>query len=230
MPGTANAPGPPSPTITVEHLTKSYGPHEVLSDVTFHVQRGEVLGLLGPNGAGKTTTMRVLTGYLPATAGTVQVAGFDVLTRSLDVRRRVGYLPESVPLYPEMTVQGYLDFMAKVKGISGRARKATIDDVMQRTRIADRARQLIGKLSKGYRQRVGLAQALLGDPDVLILDEPTVGLDPNQIIETRQLIKGMGGDHTVILSTHILPEVSMTCSRVVIINKGRTIAEDTPAG
>ena len=214
--------------ITVEHLTKTYGTHQALQDVTFHVQKGEVLGFLGPNGAGKTTTMRILTGYLPPSGGTAQVGGYDVTRHSLEVRRQIGYLPESVPLYPEMSVRSYLDFMAKIKGIPRSRRKAAIDDAMEKSRVTDRAGMLIGKLSKGYRQRVGLAQALLGSPPVLILDEPTVGLDPKQIIETRNVIKGLGGDHTIILSTHILPEVSMTCSRVVIINAGRTVAEDTP--
>lgn len=214
--------------ITVEHLSKTFGPHQALSDVSFHVKKGEVLGFLGPNGAGKTTTMRILTGYLPATSGTAKVAGYDLSTHSLEARRRLGYLPESVPLYPEMSVRGYLDFMARVKGIPRDRRRAAIDEAMEKTRVAERADQLIGKLSKGFRQRLGLAQALLGNPDVLILDEPTVGLDPKQIIETRNLIKGLGGEHTIVLSTHILPEVSMTCSRVVIVNEGRTVAEDTP--
>jgi ABC-2 type transport system ATP-binding protein len=214
--------------IQVEHLTKTYGTRRALSDVTFSVQKGEVLGFLGPNAAGKTTTMRILTGYLPASSGTASVAGFDVSRQSLEVRRRIGYLPETVPLYPELPVRGYLDFMAKIKGIDGRGRKAEVDRVMEMVGVADRATQLVGKLSRGYKQRVGLGQAILGGPDVLILDEPTVGLDPRQIIEIRNLIKGLGGEHTVMLSTHILPEVSATCSRVIIINEGRVVAEDTP--
>ena len=214
--------------IDVQHLTKDYGAYRAINDVTFTVQKGEVLGFLGPNGAGKTTTMRILTGYMPASSGTVTVAGYDVFRQSVEARRRVGYLPETVPLYTEMSVRGYLDFMAKIKNIPRGERKAQIDRVMEATRITERANQLIEKLSKGFRQRVGLAQALLGNPDVLVLDEPTVGLDPKQIIEVRNLIRGFGGEHTVILSTHILPEVSMTCSRVIIINDGRVVAVDTP--
>jgi ABC-2 type transport system ATP-binding protein len=214
--------------IDVQNLTKDYGPYRAISDVSFRVERGEVLGFLGPNGAGKTTTMRILTGYMPATSGTVSVAGFDIFKQSVEARRRIGYLPETVPLYTEMSIRSYLDFMAKIKGVPRPERKSQIERVMDATRIDQRADQLIHKLSKGFRQRVGLAQALLGSPDVLILDEPTVGLDPKQIIEVRNLIRGFGGDHTVILSTHILPEVSMTCSRVIIINDGRVVAVDTP--
>ncbi|HYU17315.1 MAG TPA: ABC transporter ATP-binding protein [Chloroflexota bacterium] len=214
--------------IDVQQLTKDYGPHRAISDVTFSVERGEVLGFLGPNGAGKTTTMRILTGYMPATSGTVTIAGFDIFKQSVEARQRVGYLPETVPLYPEMSVSGYLDFMAKLKGIPRRDRKSEIERVMRATGVVERAEQLIAKLSKGFRQRVGVAQALLGSPDVLVLDEPTIGLDPRQIIEVRNLIKSFGGEHTVILSTHILPEVSMTCSRVIIINDGRLVAVDTP--
>jgi ABC-2 type transport system ATP-binding protein len=214
--------------IDVQHLTKDYGPSRAITDVTFKVDRGEVLGFLGPNGAGKTTTMRILTGYMPATSGTVTVAGFDIFKQSIEARRRIGYLPETVPLYPEMSVRGYLDFMAKIKQVPRSERKAQIERVMGATRIEERADQLIHKLSKGFRQRLGLAQALLGNPDVLILDEPTAGLDPNQISEVRNLIKSFGGEHTVILSTHILPEVSMICSRVLIIDDGRLKADDTP--
>jgi ABC-2 type transport system ATP-binding protein len=172
--------------------------------------------------------MRILAGYLPASSGRASVAGFDVMKQSVEARRRIGYMPETVPLYPEMSVRGYLDFMAKIKGLSGKSRTDEIERVMRQVRVEERAKQLIGKLSKGFRQRVGLAQALLGGPDVLILDEPTIGLDPRQIIEIRNLIKGLGGEHTVMLSTHILPEVSATCSRVIIINDGRVVAEDTP--
>ena len=207
--------------IDVQDLTKDYGSRRAISGITFKVERGEVLGFLGPNGAGKTTTMRIITGFMPPTSGTVTIAGFDIFRQSLDARRHVGYLPESVPLYTEMSVRGYLDFMAKIKGVPRAQRRAQIDRAMEATRIEDRARQLIGKLSKGYRQRVGLAQALLGEPDVLILDEPTVGLDPRQITEVRDLIKEIGRDHAVILSTHILPEVSMVCSRVLIVDDGR---------
>ena len=214
--------------IQVEHLSKSYGTRQALNDVTFSVAKGEVLGFLGPNAAGKTTTMRILTGYLPATGGRATVAGFDVTRQSLEARRHIGYLPETVPLYPEMSVRGYLDFMAKIKALPGNTRKRDLDRVMEMVGVEQRSSDLIGKLSRGYRQRVGLAQAILGGPDVLILDEPTVGLDPRQIIEIRNLIKGLGGEHTVMLSTHILPEVSATCSRVIIINEGRVVAEDTP--
>src|SRR5690242_19517416 len=215
--------------IEVDHLTKYYGPSPAVQDVSFTVDKGEILGFLGPNGAGKSTTMRIITGYLPATSGTVRVDGVDVAENSLEVRRHVGYLPETVPLYTDVTPLDYLNFMGKLKGMrDGQARRQRIQEVMEEVGIDDVANKLIGKLSKGYRQRVGLAQALLNDPDVLILDEPTVGLDPRQIIEIRELIKSLGQDHTVILSTHILPEVSMTCTRVVIINRGRLVAVDTP--
>ena len=207
--------------ITVEDLNKYYGPRRAVSDVSFSVEKGEILGFLGPNGAGKTTTMRILTGFLPATSGTATIAGFDVFKQPIEARRHLGYLPENVPLYTEMSIGAYLDFMAKIKAIPGGVRKARVDEAMELTDVTDRRDQLIGKLSKGYRQRVGLAQAVLGKPPVLILDEPTVGLDPRQIIEVRNLIKSLGGEHTVILSTHILPEVGMTCSRVVIISDGR---------
>ena len=214
--------------IEVQHLTKRYGPVTAVDDVTFRVERGEILGFLGPNGAGKTTTMRVLTGYMPPTDGKAIVAGFDVLEQPVEAKRRTGYLPETPPLYPDMTVRDYLDFVARIKGVPRSERRSRVSAVMERTRVADMAKRHCGKLSKGYRQRVGLAQALLHNPDVLILDEPTAGLDPKQIIETRRLIKELAGDHTIILSTHILPEVSQTCQRVVIINKGRVVAVDTP--
>ncbi len=214
--------------IEVQHLTKRYGRLTAVEDVSFRVERGEILGFLGPNGAGKTTTMRILTGYMPATDGKATVAGFDVFDQPIEAKRRTGYLPESPPLYPDMTVSEYLTFVAKVKGVASNERKSRIGSVMERTRIADMAKRHCGKLSKGYRQRVGIAQALIHNPDVLILDEPTAGLDPKQIIETRQLIKELAGDHTIVLSTHILPEVSQTCQRVVIINKGKVVAVDTP--
>jgi ABC-2 type transport system ATP-binding protein len=214
--------------IEVQHLTKRYGPTTAVDDISFRVERGEVLGFLGPNGAGKTTTMRVLTGYMPPSEGKAIVAGYDVLAQPIEAKRRTGYLPETPPLYPDMTVRDYLSFVARIKGVPRAERNARVTHVMERTRVADMANRHCGKLSKGYRQRVGLAQALMHNPDVLILDEPTAGLDPKQIIETRQLIKDLGGDHTVILSTHILPEVSQTCHRVVIINKGRVVAVDTP--
>ena len=214
--------------IEVFNLTKRYGRHTAVDGISFRVNKGEILGFLGPNGAGKTTTMRILTCYLPATSGTARVAGFDVFDQPLEVKRRVGYIPETPPLYPDMSVDAFLDFCAKIKGVPKGERRARIDDAVGKCRVGDVRRTLIGRLSKGYRQRVGLAQAILANPEVLILDEPTAGLDPKQIIETRELIKGLGGDHTIILSTHILPEVSMTCGRVVIINKGRVVAEDTP--
>jgi ABC-2 type transport system ATP-binding protein len=215
--------------IEVQHLTKRYGRVTAVDDVSFRVERGEILGFLGPNGAGKTTTMRVLTGYMPATSGRAIVAGFDVFDQPLEAKRRTGYLPETPPLYPEMTVREYLTFVSEIKGIPSGERKARIDGAMEKSRVTDMAGRHCGKLSKGYRQRVGLAQTLIHNPDVLILDEPTAGLDPKQIIETRELIKHLAGDHTIILSTHILPEVSQTCERVVIINRGRVVAVDTPA-
>lgn len=212
--------------IEAQNLGKMYGPYEALRDVTFDVQTGEVLGFLGPNGAGKTTTMRILTGYMPPSSGAARVAGFDVFYDSIEVRKRIGYLPESVPLYPEMSVWDYLDFAARLRHVPNR--DDAIERVMEMTNIGDKADVLIGKLSKGQRQRVGIAQALIHNPKVLILDEPTIGLDPKQIIEIRHLIKSLAGDHTVLLSTHILPEVSQTCSRVLIINQGTIVAEDTP--
>ncbi len=214
--------------IEVQHLTKRYGKITAVDDVSFRVEPGEILGFLGPNGAGKTTTMRILTGYMPASDGKATVAGYDVFEHPLEAKRRTGYLPETPPLYPDMTVREYLDFVARIKGVSAAERKNRVDTVMQRTRVDDMASRHCGKLSKGYRQRVGLAQAILHNPEVLILDEPTAGLDPKQIIETRELIRGLSGDHTIILSTHILPEVAQTCQRVVIINKGRVVAVDTP--
>src|SRR5262245_16370974 len=214
--------------IEVQHLTKRYGRVTAVDDVTFRVERGEILGFLGPNGAGKTTTMRILTGYIPATEGKAIVAGFDVFGQPIDAKRRNGHLPETPPLYPDMGVAEYLTFVAKIKGVPSNDIRGRVAYVMERARITDVATRQCAKLSKGYRQRVGLAAALLHNPDVLILDEPTAGLDPKQIIETRQLIKELAGDHPIILSTHILPEVSQTCQRVVIINKGKVVAVDTP--
>ena len=214
--------------IEVENLTKRYGRTTAVDGISFRVHKGEILGFLGPNGAGKTTTMRVLTCYLPPTEGTARVAGYDVFEAPLDVKRRVGYLPETPPLYPDMDVTEYLDFCAKIKGVPAATRRARIDEAIGKCSLGEKRTTLIGRLSKGFRQRVGLAQAIIHNPAVLILDEPTAGLDPKQIIETRELIKGLGGEHTVVLSTHILPEVSMTCGRVVIINRGRVVAEDTP--
>ncbi len=221
--------------IEVDHISKRYGTKDAVQDISFDVKDGEILGFLGPNAAGKTTTMRILTGYIPPSSGTARLAGMDILKQSLETRRLIGYLPENPPLYGEMTVESYLHFVAKIKGVPPGDRSKKVDEVMQRCRITGNAggqddyrHRLIKHLSKGYRQRVGLAQALIHDPRILILDEPTVGLDPKQIIEVRELIKGLAGSHTVILSTHILPEVSMTCQRVVIINKGKIVAEDTP--
>ena len=214
--------------IEVQNLTKRYGRFTAVEDVSFRVERGEILGFLGPNGAGKSTTMRILTGFMPATAGKAIVAGYDVFEQPIEAKRRTGYLPETPPLYPDMTVLDYLTFVSKIKGVQPSERKQRIKYVMERVRVDDMAGRLCARLSKGYKQRVGLAQALIHNPDVLILDEPTAGLDPKQIIETRQLIKELAGDHTIILSTHILPEVSQTCERVVIINKGKVVAIDTP--
>jgi len=214
--------------IEAEHLTKKYGPVTAVDDISFKVNKGEILGFLGPNGAGKTTTMRILTCFLSATSGTVKVAGYDVFEESIEVRRRVGYMPESPPLYPELTVDSYLNFVAKIKGIPNSKIKKRIDEIKEITKITDKSNSIIKTLSKGYRQRVGLAQALIHNPEILILDEPTAGLDPKQIIETRQLIKSLAGEHTIILSTHILPEVSMTCERIIIIDRGKLVAMDTP--
>ena len=216
--------------IEVEHVSKVYNGRKAVDDISFSVKKGEVLGFLGPNGAGKTTTMRILTCYMPATEGTARVAGYDVFEESLEVRRRIGYLPENPPVYPEMAVDSYLNFVAKIKGTKSNDRKRQVDDVIGKCNLGDVRKRTIGKLSKGYKQRVGLAQALLNNPEVLVLDEPTLGLDPKQIHEVRSLIKSLTSTHTVILSTHILPEVSMTCNRVVIINKGRVVAMDTPEG
>jgi ABC-2 type transport system ATP-binding protein len=215
--------------IEVKNLTKSFGDRVAVDHVSFTVNRGEILGFLGPNGAGKTTTMRILTGFMPATSGTATVAGFDVFNDSLEVRKRIGYLPEAPPIYLDMTVESYLDFVTRIKLVPAEKRKARISDALEKTSLQDKRHELIKRLSRGYKQRVGLAQALVHDPDVIILDEPTVGLDPKQIIEVRHLIRGLAGSHTVILSTHILPEVSMTCDRVVIINRGKIAAVDTPA-
>jgi ABC-2 type transport system ATP-binding protein len=213
--------------IVVNNLTKYYGSKAAIRNVSFQVNQGEIVGFLGPNGAGKTTTMRILTAYMPPSDGTVRVGGYDVFTHSLEVRRRIGYLPEAVPLYPDMTVWGYLNFAASLHKVGQRAQR--IREVLAKVDLADRADTLISKLSKGMRQRVGIAQAIIHDPGVLILDEPTIGLDPKQIIEVRQLIQELGGEHTIILSTHILSEAEQICNRVLIINKGQIIAEDTSA-
>lgn len=214
--------------IDVQGLTRYYGEKRAISDVSFNVQEGEIVGLLGPNAAGKTTTMRILTCYMPPTSGTAKVAGFDILENSMDVRRIVGYLPENPPLYTDMTVTDYLTFVTKIKGIEKSKQKSEVDSVIEKAAIGDVQNRVIGKLSKGFKQRVGLAQSLLNNPKIVILDEPTVGLDPKQIIEIRELIKNLRGEHTVILSSHILPEIEQTCERVVIINNGIVVAEDTP--
>ena len=214
--------------IEVEHLSKIYGSTAAIQDVDFSVATGEILGFLGPNGAGKTTTMRILAGYIPATTGTARIAGFDVHEKSLEVRQNIGYLPENPPLYPDMTVEGFLTFVASIKGIPAGDRSSKVNSAIERCQLTEKRKVLIHKLSKGYKQRVGIAQAIVHDPPVIILDEPTVGLDPKQIIEVRHLIKSLANQHTIILSTHILPEVSMTCDRVTIINRGKIIATNTP--
>lgn len=228
---------PPAPTvdhpdiismIEVHNITKRYGHHTAIDRVSFSVAKGEVLAFLGPNGAGKTTTMRILTCFMPATEGTAQVAGFDCADQPLEVKRRIGYLPETPPVYQELTVTEYLTFVGRLRGMNGHALTAALDQSVERLELGPVRHRLIGNLSRGYRQRVGLAQALLHDPPVLILDEPTVGLDPKQIIEIRELIKSLAGSHSVILSTHILPEATAVCQRVVIISGGRIVAEDTP--
>src|SRR5207237_3618809 len=214
--------------IEVQNVTKRYGDHTAIERVTFSVDKGEVLAFLGPNGAGKTTTMRILTCFMPATEGVARVAGYDCLEQPLEVKRRIGYLPETPPLYHELTVREYLTFVGRLKGMSAANLRSGLDRVVERLSLGEVRQRLIGNLSGGYQQRVGLAQALLHNPPVLILDEPTLGLDPKQIIEIRELIKSLAGSHTVILSTHILPEATAVCQRVVIINGGRIVAEDTP--
>ncbi|MCG3111547.1 MAG: ABC transporter ATP-binding protein [Candidatus Manganitrophus sp. SB1] len=213
--------------IEVVHLGKRYGEIVAIDDVNFSVAKGEILAFLGPNGAGKTTTMRILTCFMPATSGTAKVAGFDIFESPMEVKRRIGYLPDNPPLYPEMTVSEYLQFVAKIKGVANQRIKAALASALEKCNLGDVARRLIGNLSRGYRQRVGLAQAMIHNPDVLILDEPTVGLDPKQIIEIRELIKGLGGEHTIVLSTHILPEATAVSQKVVIINRGRIVAVDS---
>ena len=210
-------------------LTHFYGPNPAIEDVNFGVRRGEILGFLGPNGAGKTTTMRILTGFMPPTRGKVTLDGYDVVEQSLEVRRRVGYLPETVPLYTDMTVTSYLKYMGTLRGMASRNIKRRIEDVIEVCRLEDYRSSLIAKLSKGFRQRVGIAQAILHEPEVLVMDEPTIGIDPIQVVETRSLIKDLGKQQTVVLSSHILPEVSMICERVLIIHEGRIVAEDTPS-
>ena len=213
--------------IKVEQLTKRYARTTAVDQISFEVAKGQIVGFLGPNGAGKTTTMRMLTCFLPPSAGTATVAGFDVLEKPLEVKKRIGYLPEMPPIYPEMETTDYLRFVGKLKGLSGADLEKRVDYVCDRCAVGDVRHKLLGKLSKGYRQRVGLAQAIIHNPDVLIFDEPTAGLDPKQINETRDLIKSLAGDHTIILSTHILPEVEQTCEQVIIINKGKLVATDS---
>jgi len=215
--------------IKVEGLTKRYARNVAVDNISFEVEKGQIVGFLGPNGAGKTTTMRVLTCFLPPTSGTANVAGFDVIEQAFEVKKHIGYLPETPPLYQEMEVVEYLDFVGSIKGLRSADRTRRVNEVMEKCAVTDVRNKLIGKLSKGFRQRVGLAQAIIHNPDVLVLDEPTAGLDPKQIIETRDLIKKLAGDHTIILSTHILPEVEATCERVVIISKGKLVATDTVA-
>ena len=213
--------------ITVENLTKRYSGFTAIKDLSFEVAKGEIVGFLGPNGAGKTTTMRILAGYLPATSGRASIAGFDVFEQSLEARKRIGYLPENTPLYPEMRVNEYLRYRANLKGVEGRKVKERVGDVVELCNLREKERAIIGTLSKGQRQRVGLADALVHDPDVLILDEPTIGLDPNQIRQVRELIKNLANKRTVLISTHILPEVEIMCSRVIVIHQGQIRASDT---
>lgn len=216
--------------IQVDHLSKYFGTIPAVQDISFRVEKGEIVGFLGPNGAGKTTTIRMLNGFFPPTSGSARIDGLDVFDRSLEIRKRLGYLPENVPLYKEMRTDGYLGFVADVKGVPRKELPKEVDRVTERCGLHEVRKQFVGKLSKGFQQRVGIAQAILNDPDILILDEPTIGLDPKQIIEIRELMKSFAGYKTVILSSHILPEVSMICQRVVIMNEGRIVAEDTPEG
>ena len=214
--------------IELQNVTKNFGDFPAITDISFRVEPGEVLGFLGPNGAGKTTTMKIITGYTPPSSGKVTVAGYDIVSHSLEARRHIGYLPETVPLYTDMTVDEYLGFMGRIRGMQRAQIKSRIGEVIDICRLEEYQNSHISKLSKGFRQRVGIAQAILHEPDVLILDEPTIGIDPIQVVETRQLIKNLAGEHTVIVSTHILPEVSMLCERVIIIHEGQIVAVDAP--
>ncbi|MEQ1879305.1 MAG: ABC transporter ATP-binding protein, partial [Bdellovibrionia bacterium] len=216
--------------IEIRDLTKSYGNTNAIKSLNFSVKKGEVVGFLGPNGAGKTTTMKIITGYMAPTTGSVKVAGFDVFEHPIEVKRRIGYLPETPPLHPDMYVRDYLAFVARLKGVPKAKVKAAVDGALEKAVLTDVQKRLIANLSKGYRQRVGIAQALVSEPELLILDEPTVGLDPKQVAEIRRLIQGLRGHHTIVLSTHILPEVQATCERIIIINQGSIVAEDTLAG
>jgi ABC-2 type transport system ATP-binding protein len=213
--------------IQVSQLTKHYGPRTAINDLNFEINAGEIVGFLGPNGAGKSTTMKIITGFMPASSGTAKIAGFDVFTHPIEVKRNVGYLPETPPVYLEMTVGDYIEYAAKLHQVPKNNFRSAVDTAIQKTALGDVRKRIIGNLSKGYRQRVGLAQALVHNPKVLILDEPTVGLDPKQIIEIRELIKGLAGDHTVVLSSHILPEVTATCQRIIVISRGKIVAEDS---
>ena len=215
--------------IEADNLTHYYGPQPAIENVDFKVKRGEILGFLGPNGAGKTTTMRILTGYMPPTRGNVEIDGMDIVKDSLECRKKIGYLPETVPLHTDMTVKNYLTFMGSLRGMSRRSINDQINNVIEICRLQDYYKTIVGKLSKGYRQRVGIAQAILHEPEILVMDEPTIGIDPIQVVETRRLIQDIGKQQTVVLSSHILPEVSMFCGRVLIINQGQIVAEDTPA-
>jgi ABC-2 type transport system ATP-binding protein len=213
--------------IEVRDLTKNYGPHRAVDHITFQVKKGEVVGFLGPNGAGKTTTMKIITGFMPPSSGAASVAGFDVFEDPIEVKKRIGYLPETPPVYGEMTVESYLRFVARLKGVEKSRVSTLVERAIEKTELGSVRKRLIQNLSKGYRQRVGISQALVSDPEVLILDEPTVGLDPRQVSEVRSLIKELAGHHTIILSTHILPEVQATCERIIIINKGKIVAQDS---
>jgi len=214
--------------IKIEHMSKSYGPYPAVIDISFEVLKGEIVGFLGPNGAGKTTTMRVVTGFTPPTEGVVTVGGYDVVSHSLDVRRHIGYLPETVPLYLDMTVYDYLSYMGEIRGMNKSWVKERLPKVIDMVKLGEYRNTLVGRLSKGYRQRTGIAQAILHEPDVLVMDEPTIGIDPIQVVETRELISNLGEEHTLLLSSHILPEVSAICKRVLVIHDGRIVADDKP--
>ena len=213
--------------LEIKNLTKNYGPYKAIDDLSFSVKKGEVVGFLGPNGAGKTTTMKIITGFMAPSSGEARIAGFDVFESPIEVKRRIGYLPETPPVYGEMSVESYLKFVAQLKGVSKDRLSKLVERAIEKTDLGSVRKRLIQNLSKGYRQRVGISQALVSDPEVLILDEPTVGLDPRQVAEVRSLIKELAGQHTIILSTHILPEVQASCQRIIIINKGKIVAEDT---
>ena len=213
--------------IELKNITKYYGNFPAVTDISFKVERGEIVGLLGPNGAGKSTTMKMITGYMPPTSGELSIDNYDIVQESIEARKKIGYLPETVPLYTDMTVYSYIEFMGKLRGINSKNIKSKVDNVIEICKLGDYRYSLISKLSKGYRQRVGISQAIIHEPEVLILDEPTIGIDPNQVVETRQLIKNLSGEHTLVLSSHILPEVSSICERVLIINEGEIAASDT---